>query len=166
MPITPPLFIGRFQPFHRGHLDVVKQILGRHKKIIIGIGSSQHSGTPENPFSGEMRARMIQNSLRDEGIGKQRFTIIQIPDINNDDKWVAHVEAIAPAFAAIYSGTPKVQALFEKDGKHKVQSPKFNLLISGTEVREKMARGQPWEDLVPPAVVKIIKNHANQSNHF
>ena len=49
------LFIGRFQPFHSGHVDAIKQI--SEKEIIIGIGSSQYSGTDDNPYSFEERKK-------------------------------------------------------------------------------------------------------------
>ncbi|MBP7820288.1 MAG: adenylyltransferase/cytidyltransferase family protein, partial [Candidatus Methanofastidiosum sp.] len=45
------LYIGRFQPFHLGHLHVVKLILNSSKEIIIAIGSSQVSHTIQNPFT-------------------------------------------------------------------------------------------------------------------
>ena len=51
------LFIGRFQPFHNGHLKVVQEILKEFDEVIIGIGSSKYSGTLDNPFSGEERKK-------------------------------------------------------------------------------------------------------------
>ena len=41
-------FIGRFQPFHRGHLAMVRRILETNDEIIVGIGSAQYSHTGEN----------------------------------------------------------------------------------------------------------------------
>ena len=55
------LFIGRFQPFHQGHLDAIKQI--SEDEIIIGIGSSQYSKTDDNPYSFEERQKMIEKTL-------------------------------------------------------------------------------------------------------
>ncbi len=45
------LLIGRFQPFHNGHLEVVKTISKKCDRMIIGIGSAQLSHTFENPFT-------------------------------------------------------------------------------------------------------------------
>ncbi|MEM3079801.1 MAG: adenylyltransferase/cytidyltransferase family protein, partial [Thermoproteota archaeon] len=45
------LFIGRFQPFHLGHLKAVEYIINRVDEVIIGIGSAQYSHTLENPFT-------------------------------------------------------------------------------------------------------------------
>lgn len=153
----PALFIGRFQPFHKGHLDAIRQILAKHGKIIIGIGSAQYAAGSENPFSAEMREKMIAKSLLAEKIPHKRFTIVKIPDIHDDNKWVRHVERLAPEFGPVYSRTSKVQKLFRAHGAHPVTVQNFNLPISGTLVRRKMARGKPWKDLVPTAVRNLIK---------
>ncbi|HDH28034.1 MAG TPA: nicotinamide-nucleotide adenylyltransferase, partial [Euryarchaeota archaeon] len=49
------LLIGRFQPFHKGHLAVIKKILSEADELIIVVGSSQHRGAVENPFSADER---------------------------------------------------------------------------------------------------------------
>lgn len=152
-----PLFIGRFQPFHLGHLDAIQQILGRHEKIIIGIGSAQYKNLPENPYSAALRKRMIEISLREAKIPRQKFTIVKIPDIHDDTKWVTHVEKLIPRFGTVYSGTPRVRRLFRKNGKYKVAMPKFNLKISGTEVRKRMKEGKKWEWMVGEEVRKLLK---------
>jgi nicotinamide-nucleotide adenylyltransferase len=152
----PALFIGRFQPFHLGHLDVIKQILRRHKKVIIGIGSAQYKNLPENPYSSALRKKMIEGSLRAAKIPRQKFTIVKIPDIHDDNRWVSHVEKLTPKFGTVYSGTPKVQKLFQKDGKYKMAKPKFNLRISGTEVRKRIKGRKRWQKLVPKEVRKLL----------
>ena len=43
--------VGRFQPFHNGHLKLLQNILKQVKFLKIGIGSSQFSNLPDNPFS-------------------------------------------------------------------------------------------------------------------
>lgn len=156
--MKPALFIGRFQPFHLGHLDAVRQILRTRKKIIIGIGSAQYSGLAKNPFAAGVRKKMIAGALRAAGIPKGKFTIVKIPDIHDDTRWVAHVERLCPAFGEIWSGTPKVQKLFKKNGKYKVVKPKMNVRISGTEIRKKMKEGKPWEKYVHEKVKCLISH--------
>src|SRR5436189_227334 len=56
-------FIGRFQPFHRGHLAMVRRILESNEEIIVGIGSAQYSHTGENPFTAGERYEMIKRAL-------------------------------------------------------------------------------------------------------
>ena len=47
------LLIGRFQPFHGGHLEVVRKIRTDRPaaSLLIGIGSAEESYTWENPFT-------------------------------------------------------------------------------------------------------------------
>src|SRR5256885_9498938 len=58
------LFVGRFQPFHRGHLSMVKRILESNSEIIVGIGSAQYSHTGENPFTAGERYEIDRKSTR------------------------------------------------------------------------------------------------------
>jgi cytidyltransferase-like protein len=49
------LFIGRFQPFHKGHLYSLEKCLEIAESVIVGVGSSQDSGTENNPWSYDVR---------------------------------------------------------------------------------------------------------------
>ena len=77
------LLIGRFQPFHKGHLQAIKKILKEANEVVIVIGSSQFKNTVENPFSAEERLEMIRQALKEEMIS--RYQVFKVPDINNDD---------------------------------------------------------------------------------
>lgn len=146
----PALFIGRFQPFHQGHLDAILQILEHEKEIIIAIGSAQYSRLPENPFTAEERTRMIVATL-----GEKK--IILVPDIHADAAWVSHIEKLLPPFGLVYTSSPEVKKLFDAAGTHEVKTLKMRKQISATEVRRRMKNGENWEDLVPVAVAKILK---------
>ena len=128
------LFIGRFQPFHSGHLDAIKQI--PDDEIIIGVGSSQYSGTDDNPYSFEERKEMIEQALTGLDIN---YKIVAVPDIHDAKNWVAHVEKIVGRFNIVYTGNDLVRRLFEEK-KYKVKSIKININISGTELRKNMKK--------------------------
>src|SRR6266700_8062812 len=66
--LTTGLYVGRFQPFHLGHLQAIKYILGRVDDLIILVGSAQHSHTHENPFTAVERITMIRRALKDAKI--------------------------------------------------------------------------------------------------
>ena len=57
------IFIGRFQPLHNGHVEVIKHGLSIAEKIIILVGSTNSAPTLKNPFSFEDRKKMILDSL-------------------------------------------------------------------------------------------------------
>lgn len=149
------LFIGRFQPFHLGHLDAIKQILKKHRRVIIGIGSAQESFTRKNPFTARERFRMIKAAFEEAGIPKKRYAIIEIPDIKNDSQWVSHVKSLTPPFDEVFTGSPIVKKLFRKAG-YKVCKQKFNLKISGTFVRSVMLKNGDFQSLVPKSVAKLL----------
>ncbi len=126
------LFIGRFQPFHSGHLDAIKQI--EAYEVIIGVGSSQYSNTKDNPFSFEERKKMIEKALTGLDIN---YKIIAVPDIHDAKNWVAHVKNIVGKFDVVYTGNSVVEQLF-KEKNYVVKKLKINIKISGTELRKKM----------------------------
>ena len=107
------LFIGRFQPFHKGHLHDIKNALKFSDKVIIGIGSSQEENTSENPFSFDERKEMIGYVLRKNNIS---VSIFAVPDINDDSKWVEHVISITGEVDIVYTGNGWVRGLFESKG--------------------------------------------------
>ncbi|HIE34115.1 MAG TPA: nicotinamide-nucleotide adenylyltransferase, partial [Candidatus Altiarchaeales archaeon] len=71
------LIIGRFQPFHFGHLKLIEWAADSVDYIIIGIGSSQESHTWNNPFTAPERRKMIERSLRTF----KNYQIYEIPDV-------------------------------------------------------------------------------------
>lgn len=149
------LFIGRFQPFHLGHLHVVKEIVLRGYRPVIVIGSAYQSHTRENPFTSGERFEMVHRCLVAEEI---QHHIIPIPDINRYGVWVSHVEDLVPPFRAVFANSRIVQSLFLEKG-YVVENTQLYLreLYSGTEVRRRMEAGENWEKLLPPVVVEYIR---------
>ncbi len=155
--MTIALLIGRFQPFHNGHLEVVKKILEECDYLLIGIGSSQYSGTEENPFSGDVREHMIYKTLKEEGLFD--WEIVQIPDIHDEEGWVTHVQKVCPHFDLVYSGNPTTQKLFEEANVEVRQQPMYDReKYSGTEIRKKIKNKKSWKELVPKPVSEAIEN--------
>ena len=150
------LFIGRFQPFHKGHLAMVKKILQDNDEVIIGIGSAQYSHTGENPFTAGERFEMIKRALDAEGI--REYHIVPIPDTHVHSVWVSHVKSLVPAFDAVVTNSDLVVRLFREHGL-KVLSPALvsREKYSGTEVRRRMQKGGDWKSLVPPVVAAYIE---------
>ena len=152
------LFIGRFQPFHKGHLYVVKIALKEVDELIIGIGSTQLNYEVSNPFTCGERLQMIREALREENISPDKYWLIPIPDIHNNYVWVSHVESLCPPFHVVYGGNKHTLKLF-KDAGYEVKEVEIygSGEYSGTEIRKKMLNKEPWETYVPLAVANFIK---------
>lgn len=149
------LFIGRFQPFHLGHLSILQRLSQRYEMIIIGIGSSQYHDTTENPFSEAERRQMIAQSL--DAVGISRYRIVPIPDIHNPPRWVDHVCSIVSDFDIVIANNPLTKKLFSQKGYLVKGTAYFNRKeYSGKEIRRRILYDGSWEELVPSMVKKII----------
>jgi nicotinamide-nucleotide adenylyltransferase len=153
------LFIGRFQPFHLGHLSVVKRAIAECDHLLIGIGSAEDSYLPENPFTAGERWEMVRAALEEANIPRDRYSILPVRNIDNYALWVNHVEQLLPPFGNVYTGSSIVKKLFEDHGKHAVVDVEFELEISGTEVRKKMKRKEGWEACVPKTVQRYLEKN-------
>jgi nicotinamide-nucleotide adenylyltransferase len=149
------LFVGRFQPFHMGHLKVIKWILKKCDKIIILIGSSKESNTDKNPFSLSERKKMIENTLKTEGMN-DKYEIINMPDVYDDEIWVKNILKRAK-FDIVFTMNSWTRRCFVN---YKIDVKKHPIFgkISGSIVREMIKNNEKWEILVPKEVEKIIKN--------
>lgn len=149
------LFIGRFQPFHLGHLKIINYFKSNYDIIYIGVGSSQYEHTFENPFSFEERETMITKALDAEGI--KNYSIIAIPDIHNPPKWVSHVESITTDFEDVLTNNNITSNLFIEKGYHIQKTPMFDRTeLSGKKIRKKILDDEPWNHLVPKEVYSYL----------
>jgi len=106
------LLIGRFQPFHLGHLDAVLFGLSRAENLFICIGSSNKSNERKNPFSAEERREMITLSI--EPSITDRIKIFDIPDVGDHEKWTFEIDKIVPKYDIIFTNDEFTKTLFEK----------------------------------------------------
>ena len=151
------LYVGRFQPFHLGHLEIIKKILKEYSELIILVGSAQYSHTLENPFTAGERIQMITEALEEEGIS-ERVYIIPIDDIHRHAIWVYYVQSLTPPFDRVFSNEPVTIRLFEEAGYSVTETELQNREEwSGTAIRRMMLNGEQWEECVPKSVATIIK---------
>lgn len=149
------LLIGRFQPFHLGHLAAVKFALTQVDNLAIGIGSSNRFNEKKNPFSAEERKEMIVSSLDESDL--QKCKIYFVPDVNDHSKWTYHVDQIVPKYDVVFSNDDFTHELYKKRDIKVVSVPlKQREILSGTDIRLKIASGQRWEDLVPSGTAKVL----------
>ncbi len=151
------LMMGRFQPFHLGHLDLARQALSECDDIIIGVASSQFNYMQKDPFTAGERIEMIRGALLESDIGLARCVILGIENRENNALWASYLRAMLPKFDRSYSGNEYVTMLLA-DAGCSVASPRLldRSVYSSTRIRRLIASGEPWEHLVPKAVARII----------
>ncbi|NHJ02159.1 MAG: nicotinamide-nucleotide adenylyltransferase [Candidatus Heimdallarchaeota archaeon] len=151
------LFVGRFNPFHLGHLMVVKEILAEENEVIIAIGSTQESHTLKNPFTAGERVWMIHESLKEAEISLDQVFVITIPDLFRNSIWIHHVRSYCPPFTRAYTNNNHTRRLFKEAGIDVKPTGVFNRTdFNGSKIRELMLEGSRWQKMVPKAVIKII----------
>jgi nicotinamide-nucleotide adenylyltransferase len=151
------LFVGRFQPIHRGHIQVIKDILKKVDELIIVVGSAQYSHTMDNPFTAGERITMIRKALESEKIPFNRCWVIPVPDVHIHMMWVAEVLGYTPKFDVVFTNEPLTRRLFVEAG-YKVEPIPFykREIYSATEIRQRMLKNKNWEELVPESTVQFI----------
>ncbi len=151
------LLIGRFQPFHLGHLDAVSIALDYHKveNLFICIGSSNKSNERKNPFSAEERREMITLSI--EPSITDRIKIFDIPDVEDHEKWTFEIDKIVPKYDVVFTNDEFTKTLFEKR-KISVISVilKDREKFSGTNIRNLITEDKNWRDLVPQGTRNVL----------
>ena len=149
------LLIGRFQPFHLGHLDAVLFALARVDNLFVGIGSSNKHNEKKNPFSAEERKEMILLSL--ESSIANRIKLFNIPDIDNHEKWTFEIDQIVPKYDSVFTNDEFTKTLFEKRQINVIQVPlKYREKFSGTNIRQLIIDDKNWQDLVPQGTQKVL----------
>lgn len=153
------LLVGRFQPFHLGHLEVVRHLLDAEPgtRLLLAVGSAQESYTEANPLTAGERLEMIARALPAEAAA--RVQAIPVVDVNRHALWVAHLQELLPAFEVVYTNNPLTRLLFER-ARVRVEAPPLydRARLSGTAIRAAILAGAPWQDRVPAPVARYLES--------
>jgi nicotinamide-nucleotide adenylyltransferase len=152
------LFVGRFQPFHLGHLHAIRQILEESDELLIVVGSAQMSHEPDNPFTAGERLEMIRKALVAAGVLTESYMLIPIPDAPAHRVWVSQVESQTPRFDVVFTNQPLTRRLLVEAG-YEVKGIELHMRkkYEASEIRRRILIGEDWEDLVPAEVHEYLK---------
>ena len=151
------LLIGRFQPFHLGHLRAIEYALERADRLVLVIGSSQKSHESRNPFTAGERMEMITAVLaRKKLLGRVIFA--ELPDVENHQLWVPLLKSLTPRFDFALSNDLLSIRLFKENGVvvHEVPLLRREELVA-TEIRHRIAASKKWDHLVPVDVARFLE---------
>jgi len=109
------MFIGRWQPWHKGHRWLIDQRLNENKNVLICI--REVSKDDKNPYDPVDVKENVEKELK-ELIDAQRVKVIIIPDIEsvNYGRGVGYdiIEHIPPSDIGEISATKIRKKLFKK----------------------------------------------------
>lgn len=95
------LLIGRFQPFHQGHLALLQTALEQAQQVLVVLGSAFAARTSKNPFTWQERAEMIKTCLNQEQ--KDRVRFVPMRDYYDEQRWTDAVRS------AVQKAAPQAQ---------------------------------------------------------
>lgn len=72
--------VGRFNPLHNGHIELIEKMIEENDFSIIFVGSSNENNTYKNPYTFKERKRLLKNFF-------PNIIILPLPDRNNDVLW-------------------------------------------------------------------------------
>ena len=99
------VFIGRFQPFHSGHLSVIREGLRQAKHVIVLIGSAHSARSLRNPWTTDEREAMMRGALSDDE--KSRLITAPLMDVTyNDEAWVRNVQSTVQGLVTAHHPQP------------------------------------------------------------
>jgi bifunctional NMN adenylyltransferase/nudix hydrolase len=138
------IFIGRFQPIHRGHVHALSIAASQVDTLIILVGSANQCRSIKNPWTFDERSGMLQLKLHAEGI--HNFKILPVNDYRyNNEQWISEVRSTVNSVCE--DNTP---VLFghNKDGNNYLSlfsEWKFRDIeavydVNATQIREQMFR--------------------------
>ena len=114
VPLPLIAFTGRFQPFHRQHLEMVRHALRLAERVVIGVTnpedrpreqhpSSAHRHLAEaNPLSFAQRRQLIEAALQADGIAVSQWEVIAFP-LDGSEHWSSLIPPGTPQLVRVFS---------------------------------------------------------------
>ena len=147
------IFIGRFQPVHKGHIHAIGIAASQVEKLYILVGSANQCRSIKNPWTFDERKQMLALKLHSERI--TNYEIIPLNDHKySDTQWMSDVRATIEHFNM---GSPTLFGHMKEGNDYlkwfpelKFKSIEAQYSINATQIREQMFRDN--DPLMPETV--------------
>lgn len=157
------LVVGRMQPFHLGHLHMLKVGFENCEKLVILLGSAQFFGTSNNPCTYAQRESYVRKALIQEGIDESRFLFAPVVDIGvgNSIYWGNYIMNTCKFITGNY---PDVIVGGREHGRDLWLDQKLFSKVEFIEVERELratdlraffiARDNNWKAMVPSCLIE------------
>ena len=157
-PLRRIAMVARWRPVHRIHAAILRGLCQRADRVVIGIGSSNRYNAA-NPFTPAETAEMIRLVVPDM---EDRLELLEIPDLGDGPRWAEMVRHMMAPLDLFVSANAWVRDLVAEFWPvvHPIHfiPEQQRAPISGTRVRQAMARDEAWQELVPGEVAAYIQS--------
>lgn len=159
------LLYGRFQPFHNGHLYLIKKALESVDKLIIGIGSA-NVYDDSNPFTYEQRKRIVETVIKHENIGDKIENIVGLDDFYDDNLWFKNcLKTIVSELNVVVGNNEWTNKIFEKRNIPILRIKYYRReLYEGMKIRKLMKKEQDWRIRTPKYIVPLLDSFIVKNN--
>jgi nicotinamide-nucleotide adenylyltransferase len=155
---------------HGQHLELFEIALRDADHLVVAVtnpdtgdrraettSAHRHRDT-SNPFTYFERVRLLTAALTAHGLA-DRTTIVPFA-LTRPAHWPEYVPLRARQFVRAYSDWERHKAGLLADAGYPVELLEGNPAdrLSASAIRERIERGVPWEDLVPAAVVPVLRS--------
>jgi bifunctional NMN adenylyltransferase/nudix hydrolase len=106
------VLIGRFQPLHNAHLEIIKRASELTDQLVIVVGSANQPRTYKNPFTSHERELMIKAAA--SGLSLRVYVEANVDTMYNDQAWAVRVQGIVSKYRIL--GTKTGVIGHKKDG--------------------------------------------------
>ena len=161
------VYIGRFEPPHAAHLEVMQEALSQVQKLIVVIGSAKAARNTKNPFTAEERQAVLLEMLREAGIKSSRLLFVHVRDYYyNESLWLSEVQRGVAAHTHGSSDVALIGHLKDESSYYLRSFPAWEFLpthvvstLSATEVRRAYFEDdlERVQGIVPPAVWTFLE---------
>lgn len=166
---TPPrrkrtfgVYIGRFEPPHAAHLQVMLEALRSVQKLIVVIGSARAARNTKNPFTADERQELITAMLQQAGVPRTRLLFVHVRDYYyNETLWLSEVQAGVHTHTRGSTDIALIGHIKDESSYYLRSFPAWEFIpthvvspLSATDVRRAYFEGRlnDVQPMVPPAV--------------
>lgn len=164
-------FVGRFQPFHLGHWEIVAGLLERAERLYIGItnpdirslgkktSSPHRHGQAANPFSFHERLGLVSAALATADRHRCQTFIVPFP-LDQSSVWHNYIPQSAVQIVRIFSEWEAEKTSLLQAGGYEVETliGSADQKIAASDVRAAIAEERSFSHWLPPGVSAAVDN--------
>lgn len=165
------VYIGRFQPVHNAHVEMMRRAGELARKVIVIVGSSKRPRTFKNPWVDRERGAMLMEVMvpLKEKTGAEYVYEPNIDTLYNNDAWVVRVQDIVNKHTnegdkVGIIGYKKDETSFYLDMFPQWEMIEQSLIeeLSATEIRQLYFSSEPvnlhwFSGVIPPSTMAYLR---------
>lgn len=159
------IFIGRFQPFHLAHYELLKEALAIADVAVVVLGSHNKAPNTKNPWESFQRQEMILAALTPEE--KNRIRFVHMRDyLYNDNLWITDLQQRVSDATLNSESVALIGHAHDHSSYYLDLFPQWKFISMNnidkyphaTDIRAKYFTGQKYDEFIHPATAKYMED--------